>query len=59
MEKYYGILTTYNPYTKKWYAFDNGSVADFFSHPHKAVYGEGKRPISAIKNYLKIKDEFN
>jgi len=52
MKEYYGILTTYNPYTKKWYAFDNGSVSDFFSHPHKVVYGEGKRPISAIKNYL-------
>ncbi len=59
MEEYYGILTTYNPYTKKWYAFDNGSVADFFSYPHQVVYADGKKPISAIKNYLKIKDESN
>ena len=59
MKEYYGILTTYNPYTKKWYAFDNGSVSDFFSHPHKVVYAEGKKPINAIKNYLKIKDESN
>jgi hypothetical protein len=59
MKEYYGVLTTYNPYTKKWYAFDNGSVSDFFSHPHKVVYAEGKKPINAIKNYLKIKNESN
>ena len=59
MEDYYGILATYNPHTKKWYAFDNGSVSDFFSHPHKVVYAEGKKPISAIKNYLSMKDESN
>ena len=31
MEDYYGILTTYNPHTKLWYAFDNGDVADYFT----------------------------
>ncbi len=56
MEAYYGILTTYNPYTKKWYAFDNGSVADFFSYPNRVVYAEGNNSINAIKNYLKMKE---
>ncbi len=53
MEKYYGILTTYNPYTKKWYAFDNGSVADFFSFPDRVKYGEGNSALDAMKNYIK------
>ena len=56
MEKYYGVLTTYNPYTKKWYAFDNKSAADFFSFPDRVVYGEGNNSINAIKNYLKMKE---
>ena len=55
MKEYYGVLTTYNPYTKKWYAFDNGSVADYFSFPDKVIYGEGKNSVAAIKQYLKKK----
>ncbi len=57
MEKYYGILTTYNPFTKKWYAFDNGSVADFFSFPEKVMYGEGNNASDAMKNYIIKKDD--
>ena len=52
-EDYYGILTTYNPYTKKWYAFDNGDVADYFTFPHKIIRGSGTTSIKAIQNYLK------
>ena len=42
MEDYYGILATYNPHTKLWYAFDNGDVANYFTNPSKIIYGEGK-----------------
>ena len=59
MEDYYGVLTTYNPYTKKWYAFDNGSVADYFTHPHKIICGSGNSAINAINNYLKAKKNKN
>ena len=53
MEKYYGILTTYNPHTKLWYAFHNGDVADYFSNPSKIIYGEGKTAPKAIDHYHK------
>lgn len=59
MEDYYGILATYNPHTKKWYAFNNGDVADYFTNPSKIIYGRGNNAIDAIKNYLSMKDEFN
>jgi|14BtaG_2_1085337.scaffolds.fasta_scaffold00800_21 hypothetical protein len=54
MEDYYGILATYNPHTKKWYAFDNGDVADYFTNPSKIIYGRGNNAIDAIKNYLSV-----
>ena len=52
MEEYYGILVTYNPYTKLWYAFHNGNVADYFSNPSKITYGKGSSASDAIKNYI-------
>lgn len=51
MEDYYGILATYNPHTKKWYAFNNGDVADYFTNPSKITYGEGKTAPKAINHY--------
>ena len=54
MEDYYGILTTYNPHTKLWYAFDNGDVADYFTNPSKIIYGEGKTAPKAINHYLEV-----
>ena len=51
MEDYYGILATYNPHTKKWYAFNNGDVADYFTNPSKIIYGEGKTASKAINHY--------
>ena len=47
----YGVLTTYNPYTKLWYAFNNEDVADYFSNPSKITYGEGKTAPKAMKHY--------
>ena len=59
MEDYYGILTTYNPHTKLWYAFHNRDVADYFSTPSKIIYGRGNNAVDAIKNYIRKENESN
>ena len=53
MEKleYYGVLVTYNPYTKKWYAFDRNDEKHYWAGTCTEL-SEGGTAEKAINNYL-------
>lgn len=53
MEKleYYGILTTYNPHTKKWYAFNRNDEKHYWAGTCTKL-SEGSTAEKAINNYI-------
>ena len=49
---YYGVLSTYNPYDDKWYAFHKSDMVAYFTDTSSVVYGVGKDALSAMNDYM-------
>ena len=54
-DKYYGILTTYNPYKDQWRAFSRDEEKYYWIGEAKTV-GKGKSAVAALENYFYIID---
>ena len=51
--KFYGVLTTFNPYTNTWFAFSREDDKHYWAGDiNEIVLGKGKTAIQAIEDYL-------
>ena len=52
--KYYGILTTFNPYVNEWFAFSRSDERIYWAslEGETIKLGKGNTAIKAIEDYL-------